>query len=88
MKPVTLLFRQTLHRIWRAAGTKYVLVLLAASIYIIFFDRYNLRSQADIVRFTLAIAAFDGISLQPPKPTNSPTLVLTPEALESEFHKP
>ncbi len=48
MKPVTLLFRQTLHRIWRAAGTKYVLVLLAAGIYMIFFDRYNLRSQAEV----------------------------------------
>ncbi len=45
MKPLTHLFKQTLHRFWRAAGTKYVLVLTGALMYLLWGDRYNLRSQ-------------------------------------------
>lgn len=33
------------HRLRRAAATKYFLVLLIAGVWMLFFDRYNLRSQ-------------------------------------------
>ena len=48
MKPLTHLFRQTLHRFWQAAGTKYVLVLVGVSFYLLWGDRYNWSSQQEV----------------------------------------
>ncbi len=45
MKPLTSLLVHSFQRLWQAAATKYVLVLLVAGVYMLFFDRYNLRSQ-------------------------------------------
>jgi len=39
------LLAQTLGRLWRLAGTKYLIVLMIATVWMLFFDRYNLRSQ-------------------------------------------
>ena len=50
--------------------------------------KLNLRTQADIVRFTMAIAAFDGASLRTPSPAYAAAIVLTDSGLKREFHKP
>lgn len=39
------LLSQTFARLWRLTGTKYVIVLLVASVWMLLFDRYDLRSQ-------------------------------------------
>lgn len=33
------------HRIWAASLTKYVAVILLAGVWMLFFDRYNLKSR-------------------------------------------
>jgi cell division protein FtsB len=45
MQTLTALLAQSFSRLWRLAGTKYVLVLLSATVWMLFFDRYNLHSQ-------------------------------------------
>ncbi|MDX2285368.1 MAG: hypothetical protein NW241_14480 [Bacteroidia bacterium] len=50
MKPLWALFRTFALRIWQASGTKYLVILAAAGIWIALFDRYNLVSQQKVAR--------------------------------------
>jgi cell division protein FtsB len=48
MHPLSDLLSQTFARLWRLAGTKYLIVLMIAAVWMLFFDRYNLRSQQQV----------------------------------------